>query len=559
MQKPQLPFLFQAQSALRAIPPLAKSGILSMKPTQVPAFINTLRRWKFSAAGMLACSAKRYPDRLALVDDEGELTYKELFEQTKLLAAALKTRGMTADTSFGVVARNGRGIILPMAVKAILGSEIMLMNVGSSETQIDALLKQNNASFLFIDDEFLARAPQRDDLTIVVTSITTPETRANAPEGTLFMEDLIQDGVTAPQDFETTPKQGRIIIMSSGTMGLPKGVLRDEPKTPTSMGSVADRVPWRKNMVVHQSASMFHAWGWGNVIAALGTGSTLLTMRIFDAEKAVKQCEKYGANGMISAAFFLRQIEDYLQEHPDTHIGPFKFVVSSGNAIPAWLVSALTQRFGPVIGNFYGSTEAGICSIATGTDLAKRPATAGKPAIGAKVRILDEDGNELPRGQVGLIHTAHELSFTGYMNPQNKFETKEGLLRIGDLGYMDEEGYIYVSGRADDMVIKGGENIFPRELEEHLGYIDGVGDVFCYGTNDDDAIVATLILCIVRDPNSPEKHKITVSWLRDHIRTHLADHSVPDEVYFVDELPRNANGKIVPREVKELVADKNPE
>ncbi|ALA66429.1 AMP-binding protein [Corynebacterium lactis] len=552
MKAPRVPLPFQLKALVQSVPPLLRSGALSMTPKQVLPFVNQILRLKFSAAALIKLGAMRYPDRLALVDDEGELTYTQLLEHSQSLARAMMDRGMNAKSSFGVIARNGRGIILPMAIKAFIGAEIMLMNIGSGPSQIQGVVKQNDAKFLFVDDEFLDRLPE--DLTgvqIVITSVTKPDTRSKVPADFLFMDDLIKEGRSSSSEFEKKPEQGRIIIMSSGTTGIPKGVLRNEPKTPATLGAITDRIPWRKNMVIHQSASMFHAWGWANVIIALVTGATLVTMRVFDAQKAVDQCEKYGVNGMISAAFFLRQIKDVLDDQPSRKIGPFRFIVSSGNAIPGWLVSALTHRFGPVICNFYGSTEAGLCSIASGPDLATRPDSAGRPAIGAKVRILGEDGKELPAGEVGLIHTAQELSFIGYLSETDKFTTVDGLFQIGDLGRIDQDGYLYICGRSDDMVIKGGENIFPREVEEILGPVPGIADVFCHGSNENDEIFADLYLYVVRE-NSKQGAGLNEKMLQEYVRDNLAEHSVPDRVFFVNSLPRNAIGKVVPREVKAM-------
>lgn len=552
MKAPHVPFGVQLKAFFQSVPPLVRTGALSASPKQLPRLLDYIRRLKFSAASLISLGAMRYPDRLALVDDEGELTYTELLEHSESLARALMDLGMTQKSSFGVIARNGRGIILPMAIKGFIGSEIMLMNIGSGPTQIRGVIDQNKAKFLFIDDEFLNRLPENiDDITVVITSVTKPETRANAPKNFLFMDDLIEAGRKSSAKFDPKPQQGRIIIMSSGTTGIPKGVLRNEPKTPATVGAIADRIPWRRNMVIHQSASMFHAWGWANVIIALATGATIVTMRVFDAKKAVDQCEKYGCNGMISAAFFLRQIKDVLDEAPSRNIGRFRFIVSSGNAIPGWLVSALTHRFGPVICNFYGSTEAGLCSIATGTDLASRPDSAGRPAMGTKVRILDDDGNDVPTGEVGLIHTAQELSFIGYLNERDKFTTVDGLFQIGDLGRIDQDGYLYVCGRSDDMVIKGGENIFPREVEEILGPLPGIADVYCHGSNDNDEIFADLFLYIVREDNEAGEN-LSEEMLQGYVRDNLAEHCVPDRVFFVDSLPRNAIGKVVPREVKAM-------
>lgn len=556
MKAPYLPLGFKIKTFVKTVPPLLRSGALSIKPNQLPGLLNTLRRWKFSVAGLIHLGAMRYPNRLALVDDFGELTYTQLDNDCKALARALMDRGMTAGTSYGVVARNGRGIIMPMAAKALIGAEIMLMNIGSSAQQIEGIIDQNNVKFLFIDDEFIDRVPaNRPDVQVVIASVSNPDTRKTAPANFLFMEDLIEEGRKSTTEFEKRPEQGRIIIMSSGTTGIPKGVLRNEPKTPNTVGAITERIPWEKNMVIHQSASMFHAWGWANVLISMATGATVLTMRNFDPHVAVDQCEKYGANGMISAAFFLRQIKDVLDDDPSRKIGPFKFIVSSGNAIPGWLVSALTHRFGPVVCNFYGSTEAGLTSIASGPDLARRPDSAGRPATGARVRILGEDGKEVPTGEVGLIHTAQEISFIGYLNPKDKFVTVDGMLQIGDLGRIDEEGYLYVCGRADDMVIKGGENIYPREVEEILGPVPGIGDVYCRGlSGHTDDLIADLYLYIVRD-DSKQGQDLTAEMLQEYVRDNLAEHSVPDKVIFVDSLPRNAVGKVVPREIDAMLGD----
>lgn len=552
MKPPHLPLWYKLSAMARTARPMLRSGILSMTAKQAPTVLGYIRNLKLSVAALISMGALRYPDRVALIDDEGQLTYSELLEQSHALARALMDRGMTSKTSFSVIARNGRGIILPMAIKAFVGAEIMLMNIGSGPTQISGIVEQNNVKFIFIDDEFIDRLPEDlDGVQVVITAITDPETRNRVPKDFLFMEDLIEAGRSSTTELEKAPKQGRIIIMSSGTTGIPKGVLRDEPKTPATLGAVTERIPWRKNLIIHQSASMFHAWGWANVLISFGTGATLITMRVFDPKKAVDQCERYGANGMISAAFFLRQIKDVLDEQPNRKIGPFRFIVSSGNAIPGWLVSALTHRFGPVVCNFYGSTEAGLCSIASGEDLATRPDSAGRPATGAKVRILNEEGQEVAPGEVGLIHTAQELSFNGYLNKKDKFVTVDGLFQIGDLGMMDKDGYLYICGRADDMVIKGGENIFPREIEEILGPVPGIADVFCHGHNNNDEIFADLNLYVVRDA-SDAGAALTGDMLRDYVRDNLAEHSVPDRVYFVDKLPRNAVGKVVPREVEAM-------
>ncbi|MBV7294395.1 AMP-binding protein [Corynebacterium sp. TAE3-ERU12] len=547
---PHNPISFQVKAALQSVKPLMESGALYMTPAQAPKIANYLRRWGFSVAALINMGALRYPNRLALVDDLGELTYTELRDQTVQMTKELIDRGMNNESSFGVIARNGRGIIIPMAMKAFTGARIMLMNIGASPSQIDALVERNNINYLFIDEEFLPQLPEdMHGCQIVITHLEDPNDRSGLPEGALVMQDLIDSGLHSKAKLEDRPKQSRIVIMSSGTTGLPKGIMRDEPKTPATLGAIVDRVPWRRNLVIHQAASMFHAWGWANVIIAMGTGATLVTHRIFDAKKCIEQCKQYGVNGMISAAIWLRFLKDELDAQPDTKIGPFKFMVSSGNAIPAWLVTALTRRFGPVVCNFYGSTEAGLTTIATGPELAAMPDTAGRPAIGVRLALLDENNNEVPRGEIGRLHCVQEMTFKGYLSEDDKYTTVDGMFEIGDTARMDENGYLYICGRSDDMIIKGGENVFPREVEELVGPMPGVADIYARGVQDDD-LIAELHLYVVRDDTS-EGEQLSAEAIQSYVGTHLASWSVPDKVIFMDHLPRNGAGKVVPRYIDE--------
>ncbi|WP_448851820.1 AMP-binding protein [Corynebacterium sp. 335C] len=545
---PSNSFAFEAKAFAQTLGPLLRTGAFWMTPKMVPGVVDCLYRWKFAISSLVSLGAVRYPDRLALVDDEGELTYTELRDLSISLSEAMMDLGLAEHTPFGVMARNGRGIIMPMAAKSFVGAEILLMNTGASSAQIEGLIKQNGMKFLFIDEEFLGQLP--DDMhgcRVVVSHMADYSTRDHLPEGALVMRDLAEAGGSS--DIQRKPEQGRIIIMSSGTTGLPKGILRDEPKTPSPLGAVAERIPWRRNMVIHQSATMFHAWGWANVIIAMGTGATIVTQRNFDGAPCIDQCRKYGVDGMISAAIWLRNFRDALKERPElqSELGPFDFLVSSGNAIPPWLVTELTERFGPVVHNFYGSTEAGICTIATGEEMARNPETSGRPALGVRTAILDEKNRPVKTGEIGRLHTAMAMTFNGYLSAEDSFRTVDGMFEIGDLAKQDEDGYIYICGRSDDMIIKGGENVFPREVEELVGSIHGTGDVFARGVQDDD-LIASLHVYVVRADNE-DGRGLSEEGIKKFVADRLAAWSVPDEVFFVDSLPRNPAGKVVLREL----------
>ena len=203
MKPPHLPLWYKLSAMARTARPMLRSGILSMSAKQAPTVLGYIRNLKLSVAALISMGALRYPDRVALIDDEGQLTYSELLEQSHALARALMDRGMTSKTSFSVIARNGRGIILPMAIKAFVGAEIMLMNIGSGATQISGIVEQNNVKFIFIDDEFIDRLPEDlDGVQVVITAITDPETRNRVPKDFLFMEDLIEAGRSSTTELE---------------------------------------------------------------------------------------------------------------------------------------------------------------------------------------------------------------------------------------------------------------------------------------------------------------------------------------------------------------------
>jgi acyl-coenzyme A synthetase/AMP-(fatty) acid ligase len=216
-------------------------------------------------------------------------------------------------------------------------------------------------------------------------------------------------------------------------------------------------------------------------------------------------------------------------------------VASSGSALPATLARAWMDRFGDNLYNIYGSTEVAYASIATPEDLRADPTSAGKPPYGTVVKILDEAGRELPQGETGRIFVGNGLLFEGYTNGGSK-EVVDGLMSSGDVGYYDEAGRLHVAGRDDDMIVSGGENVFPQEVEDCLVTHEHVAEVAAVGVADED-YGQRLRAFVVRTGEVSEDE------LRDHVKANLARFKVPREIVFLDELPRNATGKILKREL----------
>jgi fatty-acyl-CoA synthase len=201
------------------------------------------------------------------------------------------------------------------------------------------------------------------------------------------------------------------------------------------------------------------------------------------------------------------------------------------------------DTFGDNLYNIYGSTEVAYASIATPDDLRAAPTSAGKPPWATTVKILDVQGHEVPRGETGRIFVGNGMLFEGYTGGGEAKEVIDGLMSSGDVGRFDEEGRLFVEGRDDDMIVSGGENVFPQEIEDCLSRHERVVEVAALGVADDAFGTRLRAFVVVSEPRPTEDE------LKDWVRTHLARYKVPREIVFLDELPRNATGKIMKREL----------
>src|SRR5205823_14366383 len=218
-------------------------------------------------------------------------------------------------------------------------------------------------------------------------------------------------------------------------------------------------------------------------------------------------------------------------------------VIVSGSALSEELAGRFMDVFGDVVYNFYGSTETAWAAMATPDDLRAAPGTVGRPPHGTEVRIVDDDGHEVPTGEHGRIFVGNSMLFEGYTGGGGK-ETIDGLMSTGDVGHVDEAGRLFVEGRADDMIVSGGENVFPGEVADLLRGHDAIADAAVVGV-DDDEMDQRLAAYVVR----AEGADVGADGVRDLVKSRLARYKVPRDVEFVDELPRTATGKVVRREL----------
>src|SRR5581483_6757368 len=257
-------------------------------------------------------------------------------------------------------------------------------------------------------------------------------------------------------------------ILTSGTTGTPKGAPRSEPRSLALIGGLLSKVPFRARETTELCVPMFHALGFMQMVVGVAMGSTLVVRRRFDPEQTLKSLEEHGASAMVVVPVMLRRLldvgEDKIEERD---LSALRVIFVSGSALGADLATHALKAFGPVVYNLYGSTEVAYATIAAPEDLDHDASTVGKVVRGSVIKILDEDGKEVPTGESGRIFVGNLSQFEGYTGGGTKDEVG-GLLSSGDVGHFDEAGRLFIDGRDDEMIVSGGENVFPAEVEELL-------------------------------------------------------------------------------------------
>jgi acyl-CoA synthetase (AMP-forming)/AMP-acid ligase II len=300
--------------------------------------------------------------------------------------------------------------------------------------------------------------------------------------------------------------------------------------------SIISRIPLHAGDRAFIAAPIFHTWGYAGVQICLAMAGTIVLHRRFDPALALDAIVDEGCQALFAVPVMLQRILEVPVRRTRLRV-----VAVSGSALRGGLANRFQDAYGEVLYNLYGSTEASWASIATPDELRRNPATAGRPPRGTRVQILDQRGVRLPAGHTGRIFVGNDMLFEGYTNGSGR-EIRDGLLDTGDLGHLDTDGLLQVDGRADDMIISGGENVFPSQVEELLAGLPQVREVAAIGVDDEEygqRLVAWLAL--------HEGERLDAEAVREYVRLRLARFYVPREVRFIDALPRNATGKVVPR------------
>jgi acyl-CoA synthetase (AMP-forming)/AMP-acid ligase II len=517
---------------------LGTGMITPVRPDRAVRAVVALKRWGPTPAAAYTGSAARYPDREAIVDDRGTLTFEEVHRRTNALANEMAAAGIKEGDGVAIMCRNHRGFIEATVACSKLGASALYLNTAFAGPQITDVMRRENPAGLVYDEDFANLVADGGEGRKRFVAWSEP---GGTPQDA-HVEDLIATGSTA--DCRPPQESGKVVILTSGTTGTPKGAARKQPDSLEPAAALFSKIPLKARETTMIAAPMFHSWGFAHFTLGLPLSSTLVLRRRFDPLDTLRAVAEHRATALAVVPVMLQRILELPKEALEGFdLHALKIIAASGSALPGELATRVMDAFGDVLYNLYGSTEVAWATIATPADLRAAPGTAGKPPMGTVVKLLDGEGREVPQGENGRIFVANEMVFEGYTGGGGK-EIVSGLMSTGDVGRFDSGGRLFVDGRDDEMIVSGGENVFPREVEDLLADHEAIEEAAVIGV--DDAEFGQRLKAFVVSRSSGA---LTEDAVKEYVKHNLARYKVPREVVFLDELPRNATGKVLKREL----------
>src|SRR3954468_16476579 len=534
--------LEQVAQRAQAVKVLTEAGLIRpMRPEKVVHMAATMLRWGPTPASGYTISAVRRPDQVGLIDELGTLTFREIHERTNALANAWSDLGIGEGDGVAILCRNHRGFIDATVACSKLGANALYLNTMFAAPQITDVCKREKPKALVYDHEFEDMVKEAGKRRKRFVAWFDGE-EGKPKSGDTLLEDLIAQGDT--ENLVPPAEKGRVVILTSGTTGTPKGANRSQPKSLAPAAGLLSKIPLRAEEPWMVAAPMFHSWGFAHFTLGMALGATLVLRRKFDPEGTLSAAAQHECTVLVVVPVMLSRILELPPETIDRYdLRSLKIIGASGSALPGPLATEVMDRFGDVLYNLYGSTEVAWATIAQPADLRAAPGTAGRPPRGTIVKLYDEDGTEVAAGETGRVFVGNEMLLEGSTGGGGK-DVIDGLMATGDVGHFDEGGRLFVDGRDDEMIVSGGENVFPREVEDLLSHHEAVDEAAVVGVYDPtfgQRLRAFVVLCKGGAASEDD--------LKAYIKSNLASYKVPRDVVFLDELPRNATGKVVKREL----------
>ena len=536
----------RAAETAKAVKRLCDTGIIDLG--NLGATLQTVKNSRVYGpqATMAILGGRKYSSLPAFVDERGTLTYKQVDDMSTALAHGLKRLGVDEGSVVGLLCRDHRGLIIAMASFGKLGARLVLMNTGFAKPQFAEVCKREDVKVVLHDSEFLSLL---DALPAELPRVLTwVDAGTDLPDDVPTIDSIIATNSTEPLPPPTKP--GGSVVLTSGTTGLPKGAPRAK-LSPFATVQLIDRVPFPRKGTMVIVSPIFHSTGLATFLVGAALGNKIVTNRRFDPEVTLKLISDHRADMLVAVPTMLHRIVELA---PDViakyDASTLKVILISGSALTPELSNRVQDTFGDLLYNMYGSTECGVATMATPDELRLVPGTAGRSPVTCEVVLFDENDRRVyGTNKRGRIFVRNAAPFEGYTDGRHK-QIIDGYMSSGDMGYIDENGLLFVDGRDDDMIVSGGENVFPQEVENLLIERDDVFDAAVVGV-DDSEFGKRLRAFIVSQPGAPQD----VEEIKLHVKNNLARYKVPRDVVFVEELPRNTTGKLLRRVLTEMDVD----
>ena len=494
-------------------------------------------------ATMAIQGGRKFPSLPAVVDERGTLTYRQVDDMSTALARGLKSLSVDEASVVGLLCRDHRGLIIAMAACGKLGARLVLMNTGFAKPQFAQVCDREGVKVVLHDSEFLSLL---DALPAALPRVLTwVDEGTDLPDDVPTIDGIIAANGTEPLRAPT--KIGGIVVLTSGTTGLPKGAPRAKV-SPLATAELVDRVPFPRRGTMVIVSPIFHGTGLATYLVGATLGNKIVTTRRFRPADTLRLIADHKADMLVAVPTMLHRIVELAPDVIAAYdTSSLKTIAIAGSALTPELSNRVQDTFGDVLYNIYASTECGFATIATPDELRLAPGTAGRSPVVSEVVLFDEHGGRV-RGanKRGRIFVRSGARFEGYTDGRHK-QIIDGYMSSGDMGHFDENGLLFVDGRDDDMIVSGGENVFPQEVENLLVERADVFDAAVVGVDDSD-FGKRLRAFVVSQPGAAQD----AEEIKLYVKNNLARYKVPRDVVFIDELPRNATGKLLRRVLTEM-------
>ena len=498
---------------------------------------------KMTLPYLLRRAASKYPKREAIVSEAGRWSYEQWEKSANRRAWALAKRGIKKGDHVATIFLNGNEVLETFFALSNLGAVIVPLNVRLSGKELHYIVDHSDATALILSHEFEPVIREiKGDLPRVEQYFMSG---GDVLEDMIDLEEICQGESEEELGVEVEEDDIACILYTAGTTGRPKGVLLSHKNCMWASVNMITNLDLQPGYRVLLVFPLYHAAAFIILVSNLFLGCTQVTLRAFDPKRVMALIEEEKINRMTSPPTvwnFILQLPD-LDKYDTSSV---RSLSSGAESMPLETKKELLKRFpNAALGETYGMTEtAATITTLHPKDVLRKMASVGKPFVNVEIRLVNDKGNDVSTGEVGEILTRGPNIMVGYYkDAESTAETlRGGWLHTGDLGRLDEEGFLYIVDRKKDMIITGGENVYPREIEEVLYGHPKILEAAVIGLPDPDWGERIHAVVALKEGESLSEQEVV-----DHCKSYIASFKKPRSVEFVDRLPRSPAGKVLKR------------